>query len=96
MKKSPYVYPLIGCRTVDQLKGNIAALTIKLTDEDIHDIESSVPFEPGFPFSMLFQFYNPQLPYHYAMTTGDSPLVRDGGYIDSVRKTLPDFPHKFD
>lgn len=96
MKKSPYVYPLIGCRTLPQLKENIAALTVNLTDEDILQIESAAPFEPGFPFSMIFQFYNPQLPYRYDMTSGEMPLVKDGGYIDTVKKTLPSFPHKFD
>ena len=53
MHKAPYVFPIVGCRTVEHLKGNIAALKVKLTDEDIEEIENAQPFDFGFPMSML-------------------------------------------
>ncbi|KAF2101325.1 Aldo/keto reductase [Rhizodiscina lignyota] len=55
--KYPYVFPICGGRNVKHLEGNIAALELKLSKEDIKAIESAVPFDRGFPYSML----NPQL-----------------------------------
>lgn len=55
MHKSPYVFPIVGGRKVDHLKGNIAALGLALSDEDIEEIEGAVPFDPGFPLNFLSQ-----------------------------------------
>ncbi len=49
MAKAPYVFPIVGGRKVEHLKDNIQALKIKLTDKQIQELESVVPFEPGFP-----------------------------------------------
>ncbi|KAL6800726.1 Norsolorinic acid reductase [Trichoderma sp. SZMC 28013] len=54
MHKAPYVFPIVGGRKVEQLKENIAALTLKLTKEDIEEIEAAVPFELGFPYDILW------------------------------------------
>ncbi|KAL6822875.1 Norsolorinic acid reductase [Trichoderma sp. SZMC 28015] len=54
MHKAPYVFPIVGGRKVEQLKENIAALTLKLTEEDIAEIEAAVPFELGFPYDLLW------------------------------------------
>ncbi|KAL7906304.1 Norsolorinic acid reductase [Trichoderma velutinum] len=54
MHKAPYVFPIVGGRKVEQLKENIAALTLKLTEEDIEEIEAAVPFELGFPHDILW------------------------------------------
>ncbi|PTB62906.1 oxidoreductase [Trichoderma citrinoviride] len=54
MHKTPYVFPIVGGRTIDHLKGNIEALTLQLTQEDIEEIESAYPFDIGFPNSMLW------------------------------------------
>ena len=54
MHKAPYVFPIVGGRKVDHLKGNIEALTLTLTPEDIKEIESAVPFDLGFPHSMIW------------------------------------------
>ena len=53
MHKSPYVFPVVGCRTVDHLKGNIDALKVKLTPEDVKEIEAAYPFELGFPHNYI-------------------------------------------
>ena len=55
MHKTPYVFPIVGGRKVDHLKGNIEALTLQLSDEDISEIESAVAFDPGFPHNFLYQ-----------------------------------------
>lgn len=54
MHKAPYVFPIIGGRKVDHLKGNIEALTLQLSEEDIKEIESAVPFDLGFPHNFLW------------------------------------------
>lgn len=54
MHKTPYVFPLVGCRTVEHLKGNIEALTLRLSDEDIAEIEGAVSFDLGFPNNLLY------------------------------------------
>ncbi|KAK4060451.1 uncharacterized protein Triagg1_10770 [Trichoderma aggressivum f. europaeum] len=54
MQKAPYVFPIVGGRKVEQLKENIAALTLKLTEEDIAEIEAAVPFALNFPYDLLW------------------------------------------
>ena len=53
LQKAPYVFPIIGGRKVEQLKGNIAALDVALTPEQVKRIESAAPFDPGFPNKMI-------------------------------------------
>ncbi|KAG9315934.1 NADP-dependent oxidoreductase domain-containing protein [Chiua virens] len=53
MQKTPYVFPVIGGRKVEQLEANLEALEIALTPEHIKYLESAVPFDPGFPTSMI-------------------------------------------
>lgn len=54
MQKTPYVFPIVGGRNIDQLKSNIEALTLQLTDEDVEEIEGAYPFDIGFPNNMLW------------------------------------------
>ncbi|KAL5084306.1 hypothetical protein Trisim1_012107 [Trichoderma cf. simile WF8] len=54
MHKAPYVFPIVGGRKVEQLKENIAALKLKLTEEDIAEIEAAVPFALNFPYDLLW------------------------------------------
>lgn len=53
--KTPYVFPIVGGRTIDHLKGNIEALKISLSQEDIKEIESAVAFDPGFPNTLFYR-----------------------------------------
>jgi len=54
MHKAPYVFPIVGGRKIDHLKGNIEALTINLEADDIKEIEGAIPFDLGFPNNFLF------------------------------------------
>lgn len=54
MHKTPYVFPIVGGRTIDHLKQNIEALTLELSEEDIDEIESAVPFDIGFPNTFYY------------------------------------------
>ena len=53
MYKAPYVFPIVGGRTIEHLKGNIAALEVKLADEDVEEIENAQEFDLGFPLNIL-------------------------------------------
>jgi aryl-alcohol dehydrogenase-like predicted oxidoreductase len=53
MQKTPYVFPIIGGRKVEHLEANLEALEIVLTPEHIKYLESIVPFDPGFPYTMI-------------------------------------------
>ena len=53
MQKAPFVFPIIGGRKVEHLLANLEALDISLSDEQIKYLESIIPFEPGFPSSLI-------------------------------------------
>ena len=56
MHKAPYVFPIVGGRKVDHLKGNIDALGVKLSQEEIDEIDAAEPFDIGFPMNFLFGY----------------------------------------
>ncbi|KAI9726670.1 MAG: hypothetical protein M1834_008935 [Cirrosporium novae-zelandiae] len=93
MHKAPYVFPIVGGRKVQHLKGNIEALTLELTDEEIDDIDSAVPFDIGFPLDMLFGFFQPDFKYNLRMTSKDIHLVKVACNLDTVEKLRPIRPH---
>ncbi|PCH39655.1 Aldo/keto reductase [Wolfiporia cocos MD-104 SS10] len=53
MHKAPFVFPIIGGRKVEHLQANIEALSIRLSDERISQLESVLPFDKGFPNNIL-------------------------------------------
>lgn len=95
MHKAPYVFPIVGGRKVSHLKGNIDALTLELTKDEIREIEDAVPFDVGFPSSMLFEFFGQQK-WHSEMSTFDIPLVKSAGYLDTVQHVQPIKPRKIE
>ncbi|GAB7332353.1 hypothetical protein MBLNU13_g04175t1 [Cladosporium sp. NU13] len=54
LHKTPNVFPIVGGRKKSHLDGNIAALSLKLTSEDIEKIDSAYAFDIGFPLNFLF------------------------------------------
>lgn len=53
LHKAPYVFPIVGGRTIEHLKGNIEALALVLTPDDIAEIEAAAEFDVGFPLNFL-------------------------------------------
>lgn len=53
MAKAAYVFPIVGGRTVEHLEGNIKALSVRLSEDDICEIEKGYVFDPGFPHTFL-------------------------------------------
>lgn len=74
-----YCFPIVGGRKVDHLKGNIEALSVELSNEDIKEIDDAEPFDVGFPLNFLF---GPN--YRSDMTTSDIQLVNTNWRIDTV------------
>ena len=52
--KAGHVFPIIGGRKLEHLKGNIEALGVELDNEELDEIDNATPFDIGFPMSMLF------------------------------------------
>ena len=50
MQKTPYVFPIVGGRKIEQLEANIEALDVVLSPEQIKYLESVFPFEMGVPY----------------------------------------------
>lgn len=92
MHKAPYVFPIVGGRKVEHLKGNIEALRIELTDEEIDEIEAALPFDVGFPMKMMFE--PPGQKYSSRMTTQDMFLVANAVHLDDVQKVKPPRPRQ--
>jgi len=81
MQKAPYVFPIIGGRKVEHLQANLEALEIVLTPEHIKYLESIVPFEAGFPTTMIGNGSD----YNF--------LLKNAGYMEKqppLRAILPD------
>ncbi|KAK0719332.1 putative aryl-alcohol dehydrogenase Aad14 [Lasiosphaeris hirsuta] len=51
LAKSPYVFPVVGGRTVEQVLENIEALKIRLSKEQIAEIEGVWVFDLGYPYN---------------------------------------------
>jgi diketogulonate reductase-like aldo/keto reductase len=87
MHKAPYVFPIVGGRKVEHLKGNIEALAVELTNEEIDEIDGAEPFDIGFPISFLWEYGGQK--YNTRMTPQDLGLIRANGYIETVPKVEP-------
>lgn len=53
MQKTPYVFPIVGGRKLEHIQGNVAALSLALSEDEIKEIEDACPFDHGFPHTFL-------------------------------------------
>ncbi|KAI9442874.1 NADP-dependent oxidoreductase domain-containing protein [Lactarius psammicola] len=80
--KTPYVFPIIGGRKVEQLRENLQALDISLTPEQMNRIESTKPFEPDFSYSVFANSLDDAWPVKMAAHTERVPsqqVIRPSG-----------------
>lgn len=47
MHSAPNVFPIVGGRTVDHLKGNVDALKLRLDEQDMKELRQASGWEPG-------------------------------------------------
>ena len=57
MHKTRFVFPIVGGRKIEHLEGNIEALEISLTPEHVAYLDSALPFDLGFPHTMIVCAY---------------------------------------
>jgi aryl-alcohol dehydrogenase-like predicted oxidoreductase len=93
MHKYPYVYPIVGGRKIDHLKGNIEALELELSPEEIDEIDSATDFKVGFPMNFIFEFGEGQK-FKTDMNGKDVGLLRAAANLDTVEYQKPIKPHK--
>ncbi|KAF2478859.1 norsolorinic acid reductase/dehydrogenase [Neohortaea acidophila] len=90
MHKAPYVFPIVGGRKIEHLKGNIEALSISLSDDEIDKIDAAEPFDLGFPMNFLFEFTGGK--YKTSATAEDVGLTTVNTALESVPKPKPITP----
>ena len=89
--KYPYVYPIVGGRKIEHLKGNIEALGIELSDEEVDEIDSATDFEIGFPMNFLFEFGGGKA--KTTSTSSDISLLKFAGNLETPGVVRGPKPH---
>lgn len=87
MQKTPYVFPVVGVRKVEHIQDSIDGLRVDLTPEDVRAIDSSYPFDHGFPHTFLSGtlFSGSDTKEHrQAYHPGDVQLTKEAGDFDWV------------
>ncbi|KAF2103122.1 norsolorinic acid reductase [Rhizodiscina lignyota] len=92
MQKSPYIFPIVGGRKVEHLKGNIEALSLELSDDDMRQIDDAYGFQIGFPMNFLFEFTGNK--YNTYDTPDKIGLLSLTSFMDSVQKPRPIKPRE--
>lgn len=88
MHKSPYVFPIVGGRKIEHIEGNIKALGLRLTPEEIKQIDGAYGFELGFPHQFLNSKNTAVLGPH------DVNILDNMGHFDHVLPVQPIPPHQ--
>jgi aryl-alcohol dehydrogenase-like predicted oxidoreductase len=88
MHKSPYVFPIVGGRKVSHLEGNIHALGLSLTSEEIEQIDAAYGFEMGFPQNFLNSANSA------IVGPENNRFANNMGFLDHVKSLKPIPPHQ--
>jgi aryl-alcohol dehydrogenase-like predicted oxidoreductase len=94
MQKTPYVFPIVGGRKLEHIKGNVAALSVSLTEGEIKEIEGAYEFDFGFPSTFLSGTLISGAPPQTAEGPGDVWLTKLLGNFDWVEAEKPIKPAK--
>lgn len=80
---------------MEHLKGNIEALSVELTDEELLEIDNAAPFDIGFPMTMLFETGGRT---YSTLNNQFNSMVMAGpaGYFDVVQKTKAPKAHRLE
>jgi diketogulonate reductase-like aldo/keto reductase len=89
--KYPYVYPIVGGRKIEHLKGNIEALGIELSEEEVDEIDGAVDFDVGFPMNFLFEFGGGK--FKSSKTSQDVGLLKFAGNLETPPVLKGPKPH---
>ncbi|MCJ1472313.1 hypothetical protein MMC13_000960 [Lambiella insularis] len=91
MHKAPYMFPVCGGRKVEHLQGNIEALGVALSAEEMREIEDAGDYSAGFPHNML---QNMLQGMGGAWGPEDVVMSKAGGTVDLVERPKPIAPQK--
>ncbi|KAF9201866.1 hypothetical protein BGZ49_007933 [Haplosporangium sp. Z 27] len=89
MHKTPYVFPIVGGRKLEHIKGNIAALSVSLSEEDMNEIDNAYEFDPGFPHTFLSGSLLKGIQPQGAYTPDAVHLTEWSGHFDWVKEQKP-------
>ncbi|KAL8673387.1 MAG: hypothetical protein Q9168_002177 [Polycauliona sp. 1 TL-2023] len=89
LHKAPYVFPIVGGRKIEHLQGNIEALSVQLSAQDLAEIEGAVDFDPGFPLN----FISP-MAKNGGKGPADVPFTGMSGKFDYVEGPAPIRPYQ--
>ncbi|PWY92856.1 sterigmatocystin biosynthesis dehydrogenase stcV [Aspergillus heteromorphus CBS 117.55] len=87
--KTPYIFPILGQRKIEHLKANIEALSIDLSKEDMDEIDTAIPFDPGFPVNSIVRDG-----YSTSFTAADVFATKWTTHIDAPTREMPVRPRK--
>jgi aryl-alcohol dehydrogenase-like predicted oxidoreductase len=88
MHKAPYTFPIVGGRKVEHLKSNIEALGLRLSNEELKEIDGAYAFEIGFPHNLVNPSNNMNL------GPQDNTFNQRFGFFDYVEKPKAIPPHE--
>jgi aryl-alcohol dehydrogenase-like predicted oxidoreductase len=88
-QKAPYVFPIVGGRKLEHIKGSIAALDVWLSDEEMKEVEASYEFDPGFPHTFLSGTMFNEETHRGAAKPADVWLTKALGNFDWVEEPKP-------
>ena len=83
--QSTHVFPIVGVQSVDHVKALVEPLKIKLTEEEVREIQTAKAFKPQFPTDFIYQFKGGQ-EYHTDLKPSDGQQLGMWCHIDSPRK----------
>ena len=89
MHAAPDVYPIVGGRTINHLKGNIEALKIRLSEEELQEIEQAYGFKFPFPWSFI---QGTEKNAHRRLSPADNFLTRSAAYLEAPARRTPVLP----
>ncbi|RAL03717.1 aldo/keto reductase [Aspergillus ibericus CBS 121593] len=89
MHKTPNVFPIIGQRKVEHLQANVEALSVRLSDEDLDEIDNASSFDVGFPMNFMFRDN-----YSSRNTAADVWLTKASALIDVPAHPAPVQPRQ--
>ncbi|KAI9665184.1 MAG: hypothetical protein M1831_002194 [Alyxoria varia] len=90
--KSTHVFPVVGCRSIGDLKDKIAALGVAFPEKYVDQIDKAIPFDIGYLLKYLYWTQVGQR-YKYRWTANDIPLLKVSGSLDTPRPERPPKPH---
>ena len=89
MHAAPDVYPIVGGRSINHLRSNVEALKIRLSEEELQEIEAAYGWKFPFPWSFI---QGTQKNAHRRCGPGDNFLTRSAVYIEAPARRQPVLP----